>query len=920
MEQEHRIAYKAGITRTPSDFLCADGELAECINLATDNEELKPIVQPAEKMEINRYPSYPSTAKFKLLFAHKFKEDTRYIIGYCANPATDTSWDIYWSTNGTISSTSTQIRLKDNTNLKLKDGSIKVTAIGKILILSDEDGMRYFKWELSSYSNIVYPIPDIKFEAKMVRMTNNEDNFVRNSANPDGIIENNTSQYSDDFYIVADKRDEYNDLVVGLYSKNLKQIARNKCFAEPFFIRAALEMIDGTYTYITNPILLWPSYDNNTRMYIELESMDPKSAIVVTQALHLYINQSTDFSDYSDIIKDVVVFASKGVPLYQTSLDERFSQQTRNTLIGYCISSLPPTTDYGAIGKSTFEALSWEPTPSRADRRISLESIRCLEKRDTTSVNKDLESVSIFYKIASLGLKPLGGFTDISSKTTNEVIENLTTQEWIRTDDYYSRCQMVPEYIYSYNSRLNLGNVGRGFFEGFGFFMPLDQDDSYFYTFDVTIKTDNGEVFAARHIEYTNQMQGIYFYYPDARATHVKIYKYVTDHYELILDKNLKEHPSLNGAYYYAGLSANPTEPTRISIQSEIPAAPTPDPEALTNYLLQSEVNNPWVFKAEGYVAVGTGKILGMSTITQALSQGQFGQYPLLVFSESGIWGLAVGNDGYYSAIYPMSRDVCINPGSILQTDGAVFFVSKKGLMLIAGNDVRCVSEQMNGVTFNTSTLSPLATGTEWVGLVTVCQTSRSFLDYIRDSDCFMAYDYIDSRILIINPNFSFAFAYNIADGTIAKTVLPAAMTGAVNNYPDYLLQGTWTEQVEGQTVTHNYVYSFYEKPREEQVADRTLGFLLTRPMKLAGPVSQASLRQLMNVGTWNKGTTQNPLSCVKTDIYLSEDMQTWYNDISRHGAAARYYRLALFVKMLPTERLSGTILTSQERRGNHMR
>ena len=32
MEQEHRISYKAGITRTPSDFLCSDGELAECIN------------------------------------------------------------------------------------------------------------------------------------------------------------------------------------------------------------------------------------------------------------------------------------------------------------------------------------------------------------------------------------------------------------------------------------------------------------------------------------------------------------------------------------------------------------------------------------------------------------------------------------------------------------------------------------------------------------------------------------------------------------------------------------------------------------------------------------------------------------------------------------------------------------------------
>ena len=50
MEQEHRLTYKAGITRTPSDFLCSDGELAECINLATDTEELKPMVQPVQSL------------------------------------------------------------------------------------------------------------------------------------------------------------------------------------------------------------------------------------------------------------------------------------------------------------------------------------------------------------------------------------------------------------------------------------------------------------------------------------------------------------------------------------------------------------------------------------------------------------------------------------------------------------------------------------------------------------------------------------------------------------------------------------------------------------------------------------------------------------------------------------------------------
>lgn len=141
-------------------------------------------------------------------------------------------------------------------------------------------------------------------------------------------------------------------------------------------------------------------------------------------------------------------------------------------------------------------------------------------------------------------------------------------------------------------------------------------------------------------------------------------------------------------------------------------------------------------------------------------------------------------------------------------------------------------------------------------------------------------------------------------------------MKHAVSDYPDYLVQGTTL--ING--VALNCIYSFYEKPREEEVAGRSLCFLLTRPMKLSGPVTKDSLRQLMNVGTWNKGTTQLPLSCVKTKLYLSDDINIWYEDVSRFGAAAKYYRIALFIKMLPSERLSGTILEAQPRRTNNMR
>jgi len=923
MEQEHRITYKAGITRNPSDFLCQDGELAECINLATDSEELKTMVQPEDMMAIDILSSGANVDQ-RLLYVHRQNENARYVIGKNTNAATGTTWKISWKTADGVVTPLLKNRQDLNSQLEVTQAGLQITSVGRTLIITDTDGMNYFKWEADHYTYIKYPLPDLEFEARLVSATDGTaGNVVRNSQNPDGVIEYEPDQTMDPtdtgyLYIKEGQQEEYNNLVVGLYAKNLKQIAQDKRFAEPFLVRAALEMYDGSYNYITNPILLYPAITNNSRLYLESEADEPKEAILVTQSLRLFVKQSRSFSDYEDLVKDVVVFASKGVPIYKTSCDQRFSE-SQDTTIGECVSSY-------LLSPSIRRTITFVPSPSRADRHINTGTLRCLTKRDAADIKSDLESTSVFYKIASLGLKSTDGYIDIATKTTSDTMENLTTQDRLDADDFYSRNRLLPRFSYSYNQRLNISNVRRGFFEGFDFFMPFDDSaNSYNYYFYVTVRTDDGTEITVCHTKNTSQKQGIWFFYPDPRASHVKIFKLVESAYYKILDEELKEHSFLHGAYYFAGFD-NLTEEPQGSVVSSLPSYDNGAMESLLNYLLQSEVSNPYLFLATGYHRVGVGRILGMSAITMALSQDQFGHTDLVVFSDRGIWGMMVDGTGLYQSIHPFTRDVCINPGSIIQTDYAIFFVSKKGLMALTDEGVRCVSERMNGLAFDTSSLISFSSddpdhptpdpADDWKAAIKACQTSRSFLDYIRDGACFMAYDYIDSRIYIVNPAYGFAFVYCTADGTISKAILPTRMTNAVNDYPDYLLQGVVMEEVQSVEVPVQHVYSFYGKQREEEVADRQLGFLLTRPMKLAGPVSKTSLRQLMNVGMWNKAGG----SAVKTEIYLSDDLQTWYPDISRFGAAAKYYRLALYVKMLPTERLSGTILTEQPRRTNNFR
>lgn len=905
MKQEKRITYKAGITRTPSDFLCGDGELAECINLTTDNEELKPVVPPAVKYESE------IREHSRLVFVHRFNKDERLIFLSEYNTHTYTvDWYVPDGSGGMTRKGSLEdpdgnvvkINLDEN---GLHGFSQRITAIGKVLIVIGDNGISYYTWKPDGYTRAV-AIPqqeaDFRLEYNLISETYASAYETGWSGNPKGIIEDG---------MVVDQ-EKYNDFVVGLYERNVRHINTAKLFCRPFLVCTALELYDGSYIYNSQPMIMFPCVRENSYMRHYSDS----KAGLHTESFALWVRQETEgLSELSEFVRDVVVFVTEGVDPHELTRDQPF---------GGWVSKV--TTDAVAMKYGLREQgmTYYKSTPTGGD----LASMPLYQK-SADDIKLELESQSIFYKLCSIGLKAMD-WTDTRSFIRPHTLENLVSQPRLDSLDRHSRCALYPELAFAYNARLNLSGVHRGFFEGFGKFLPYQTvqvgDYEYQpnghsrYTFFVTIQTDEGEK-TVRHVEETQYYQGIYFFYPDSRARHVVIYANSgeTDIGECVLNADLKEHPGLNGAYYFKGLPGDKGKEETVTGPDGKPSADNRATEYLPNAVITSEVYNPWVFRTEN--KVGTGRIIGMSTVTRAMSQGQFGQYPLIVFSDSGIWAMSVDGTGLFSSVHPMSREVCINPRNITQTDGAVFFVSKKGLMVVSGSDVSCVSTRMNGTAFDTQGLrgldreglqEPAETIAPWKGIITASQGSGTFLSYIRDEACFMAYDYVDSRLLIINPNYGYAFVFNMADGTVSKTVIPPDVQTAVNDYPDYLLYG---ESLSGGDRSA-CIRSLYGKPREEEVTVRQTAFLLTRPMKLAGPDTVVSLRELVNVGVWDEAGG----SCVKTELWLSDNMRDWHEASSRFGAAARYWRLALYIRMLPTERLSGTIIMEQERRTNNQR
>ena len=238
-KEQTALSFGKGITNVPGDATCDDNALEECMGMVFSDGEHRVIQKPVEYIK--------ELDSKTLLFVHRQNNVEHYIV----SDIEDNKKKIKWGTkNDDNVFVPAKVEL-DDVVLFVASGDVKVTSIGKTLIFTDDNGLHYYIWGGDSYSEASRSIPNLNFQAKMV--TENVPLVIANTGNPEGIIE-----YVDweevytrgRFRIVGGKQEDFNNLVIGLYSKNKKEAGQGKGFVEPFFVRVALEMYDGTYTYI----------------------------------------------------------------------------------------------------------------------------------------------------------------------------------------------------------------------------------------------------------------------------------------------------------------------------------------------------------------------------------------------------------------------------------------------------------------------------------------------------------------------------------------------------------------------------------------------------------------------------------------------------------------------------------------------
>lgn len=875
------LSYSKGITTSPSGMLTDDTELVELVGMVYKSGEMHPIQSPSP---------LSGTASNKIVYIHKGPD-------YC-------NAILYDKEHGNITFAKVDFE-KSSINKPQQEGiSIgslnNISSVGNTLIVATDKGFVYLLYKGGTYKCLGNELPKPRVSFRTAAPISNETLVTKKSqlCDIDYLVDHPTVgvYYNDDgsFNYVGDdglnagtryekfvpKDDRVNDLqaaISGHVSLILNLVKEKNAFAFPFFVRFALRLFDGTYARISAPVAVFPTITRNNYI-VPVGWKDHEVVDNTGSALKLLYSPSfvklqyqvggEDMAEWSDIVKDVVVFASDEVLPFKVD-DEWIITHPKDSNNTEVVDFLGMRYDEAGFRGIARKKIVFNRYTFPA-RDVVLPGKRKTEKE----IIDELLTKTQFFKLFSVKIEEANYTVWKDAPIKDGVVSTLLQQEQLAVDDYYGWTIMKPENMYSYNRRLNLFGVKRYPFNGFSSFIAksdIEKTDCKLQYF-VHIVSDTMDTWVESGITGAlKEVANSWFYYPDTNATEVIVYDRTST---ASFRMPLQRHERLNGAYAFRTLPLDPT------ITNENVKRPSPDPTAyefLSSQIFTSIVNNPFVFQASGDNTVGTGNILGIAANTEPISQGQFGQYPLLVFTTEGIYGMSVNSEGLYAASYPISREVCNNAASITPTGSLVFFTSSKGLMAVSGGKVTCVSNQLRGR--NPSQFLEVGNG--------------NFLEYLIGSQ--IAYDYRDSLLHIINPKEQYEYVYSILDGTFAKSLLPGQVIAVVNNYPDNIIQ-----------LEDTTVMSLTSKPDINDDTTLYSGTFTTRPLKLGSSLQLKTIHQILHLFDTANGK-------IALRIYGSNDCRNWCELHSLHGKPWKYYTLSYKLSnMLATDAFAGTVVDFQ--------
>ena len=855
------ITYK-GVTHRPNNATSPDGELALCLNLVNDNGTLTPLEQPTTIA--------PLPAQLHAIFIHK-SEGYKHLISYDTRDNSILWIDFNAIPNFGFGNTDTWGTIINNIGEKPS-----VTALGNTLILTFKNHpLQYAVWKNGGYTPLgshppfipiqfalqrqsstsplaEFTIPSFSWEVKSTISSRKNIKIENETATEDAM------SYFDEIP-EAESQQYLSNAVLGELNKAIalhSNEADDASFIFPFIVRYAIRFYDGSLTQHSYPVLMIPnSYvlarikNFNAVIGTLSNSITSGNGTLEADTCKLFYKflQIPDIENWKDLIQGIDVYIS--APLYtydQAGYIKGFTSQS-STKAPFAIRA---SNEYMSSGPEQKEV-----------KYMPLYQLLLPTKNNETIVSM-VEDCALFYKVYSISIDNFknseynNGWTQLPIK--GSTLGAITSQE-VMTDDYNSHNNKQANVAMIYNSRLNIADIS----ETITADVPLECQFAYLANAKNSFAMAT-EITASGKSNKLYQGSALigpfprYIFYPSTAANkNSTSYRLngsapTPNYYSVVL----KEHPGLNGAVYFRGFGDNMPE-----IVNSIPSGDNSITIHYPNKLYTSNVDNPFTFRPENINTIGSGNIRALSAATQAISQGQFGAFPLYAFTDEGIWALAVSGTGGWTSIQPVTRDV-ITEGTIpLSLDNAIAFFSAKGLMLLQGGDVSCMSAMLDTNT-PTSVLDNIVT-----------DLSDNFIAAVKrfPKSAALAYDYAHSRIYALAPNAHWIYSTKL--GTWSHAEGGNLGDYALNNYPNTII-------VRCDKDKEQHLYSLNDNCEYYNYAE-----FITRPLHF-GTHSLRTIRALVTRGLISNDDN------ISVYLYASMDNNSFI-PIAANGLSANIHRIS---------------------------
>jgi len=927
-----------GISRRPSDRMNADGGCAESLNMYIDENELASRVDMTEVTT-----STTGSNAYSIAFIHKMPDGTRAFIGYKSNKLV-----------AYVNGSSVQFKTGSSSSdyAGVDSGPSRYVGIGNILIAYTSLTPYYFLFKDGSYKVLGMSIPKPEIEVITIPHSPTRSSSVRSKifGLPDYFSDIN-SAVLDWNTAKSESSAHHADLLAAMSSLwecaslLISEIRSDGYFNAPFFLRYAVRLYDGSYIHASTPILCGGSVATwiaARRQQTGGASNHWQGVVSLQNGFWVGLKMASyDIASWGDIVSSIDFFIS--TPIYTPSINAGFSEMYVDDGTAYIRFSgeeddvIEDNIRKEVLSKGNFYKILSVALDSDGSASVYSEMLSGtyrIKNTDDIGMGENLlvkEAMPDPYRSSNTykatGGSPLNsnsriilpGVTEVL--TTGDIFLNGLVSAKISASRTTKKRWIFKYHIEDANgagivaSRGHESALGLYSLEA-GYFTSFDSDTIQHFAED----TDNSGCEATPYA---------WLAYPDRRCKSVTVYYYEGSTLKKSGTIVMEPHPFLECAYAFFGLGEVLNDELTAVQGSPSYSYDTFSDEKRTigspNKLFISELENPFLFPA-GNIITFSDNLIGVAQTTVPLSEGQAGQFPYYVFTEGGIRALSVNTEGTISAkVVPpnIAQHVAV-AGSIKQLDQEIVFVTNRGVMLLSGYEVRCISEVMNGKhdtlnsgvtrdrSGNTGSTIVSSALSGWAGssMLSAATDTTAFISFVKGAS--IAYDYNDERLIFIRSNLSYQYVYHFKTNTWHKMYPGKTFSNVLNSFPDCLVTadgagGVLKEIYDLSTINDNAAYLVPDSTKF------TYGLTVTRALDLDEPDVHKVIKSIRIRGNFNRNNVQYL-------ILGSLDGVNWKLLPSLRGGSYKQFKLVIVSKLDRTERISWVDVDYESRYATKLR